>query len=170
MPGSHDRGGTNLYDTSRAPDLPHGRVVDAPLVLLVGRFNHADALHVRRQAGGVDGAPQQLHERGLVLDVEPLRLVLAAKLLGDPDALAAKGGRDAQKVRRRQRGRRHVQADGLHVGPDAGALLARQVLHDLVLHRVEHVLLVRRGAADVGADLDEERASLQRSCTHQESR
>lgn len=153
-----------LDDAAGAPDLDDGGEVNGPFVLAVGDVDDVHALHEGRQARDVGGDAQVLEEDLALLsvgEVEFLGREGAVEGVVDVQALGAVRRGDADEVRGGEGRGGNVQPDGFHVGPDAGAFGAVDVLDDFILHVAEDVvaglvfLLV-----DLRADVDEECTSL----------
>lgn len=126
------RNPVGLDDTASTPDLPDRSVVNRPLVFLVCGFDNIDALNVSCQGGSVDGDTKGFDKRGLVGNVELLRLETAVNSLVESLALATESRRDAEVVGARESGSGDVKVHSFHLRPDSGAFLACDVLDDLV--------------------------------------
>jgi hypothetical protein len=113
-------------DASGPPDLHHSRIVDLPLVLLIGCIDDVQALDEASQAGGVDALAQRLEE------LRFLGLVQLDLLRREATAHGLFGGGEAEGMSGAEGRRVDVPLDSFGVGPDACAFFTRDVLDRFV--------------------------------------
>jgi len=150
-------------DAAGLPDLHHSRIVDLPLVLLVGCIDDVQALDEAGQAGGVDALAQRLEELRFleIAQLYPLRREATAHGLFGALAVAEVGGGEAEGVGGVKGRRGDVPLDGFGVGPDACAFSTRDVLDNFVGDGgKDQVVGGVAFVGEVGADGDEICAAL----------
>ena len=150
-------------DATGLPDLHHSRIVDLPLMLLVGCVDNVQALDEAGQAGGVDTLAQRLEELRFLkfIQLNLLRREATAHGLFGAFAVAEAGGGEAEGVCDVEGQRGDVRLDGFGVGPDVCAFFTRDVLDHFIGSGGKDQVV--RGVAfvgEVGADRGEVCAAL----------